>query len=165
VAVRDRGRHRNNRGQPHTGGLRQASRPHDDLAGLPRTKARQGRSRWSAAARHRGRPPVRCASPMVASASDAGIGAVTNVMDLKNHLARSRPAEFRHIAVRILSAQPATAVSFRRLPALCKKATFPRVSRQKSGLWPGSRTVAHTKHRFRRRVSARQVFNIRNLLA
>jgi hypothetical protein len=43
-------------------------------------------------------------APVPWSRLDAGIGAVTNAMDLKNHLARLHPDEFRHIAVRILSA-------------------------------------------------------------
>ena len=52
---------------------------------------------------------------------------------------------FRHSQVRILAPQPATAVSFRRLPALCKEATFPQVSGSGSGLWPGISDVCSQK--------------------
>jgi hypothetical protein len=64
TALTDR-RHR------RTGGLQQAPRQHDDIVGFPRPKPRQGRRRWSAAARNRCRSPVRCTGRVVASASAA----------------------------------------------------------------------------------------------
>jgi hypothetical protein len=46
-----------------------------------------------------------------------------------------RRVRIRHSAVRILAAQPATAVSYGRIPELREEATFPRVRGQKRGLW------------------------------
>jgi hypothetical protein len=73
VAVRNRNRYRDGRRHRRTGGLQQAPRQHDDIVGVPRAKPRQGRCRWSAAARNRCRAPVRCTDRMVASATDAGV--------------------------------------------------------------------------------------------
>jgi hypothetical protein len=77
VAVRNRNQYRDGRRHRHTGGLQQAPRQHDDIVGFPRAKPRQGRCRWSAAARNRCRPPVRCTGRMVASATDAGVRTLT----------------------------------------------------------------------------------------
>jgi hypothetical protein len=71
VAVRDRGRRCDNRQDRRTGGLQQAPRQHDDLAGLPRAEPRQRRRRRPAANRDRRRPLVRRNGRLVAPAPDA----------------------------------------------------------------------------------------------
>jgi hypothetical protein len=72
-----RPRGRDGRRHRRAGGLQQAPRQHDDIVGFPRAKPRQGRCRWSAAARNRYRPPFRCTGRMVASATDARVRTLT----------------------------------------------------------------------------------------
>ena len=71
VALRDRGRRRDNRRHRQAGGVQQAPRQHEHLASLSRTEPRQSRRRRSTATRYRRRPPVRRAGRVVAPASDA----------------------------------------------------------------------------------------------
>jgi DNA invertase Pin-like site-specific DNA recombinase len=78
MAVRDRGRLRDNRRHRRTAGLQHAPRQHDDLAGLPGTGPHQSRRRRSTATRDRRRSPVRRAGHMVAPASDARVRALTS---------------------------------------------------------------------------------------
>jgi hypothetical protein len=73
-----------------------------------------------------------------------------------------RPVRTRHSAVRILSAQPpATCVSPYRFPAFGKRSTFPTVSGQAGCLCRGKSAISDPRARFSKRVSARQIFNIR----
>jgi hypothetical protein len=73
-----------------------------------------------------------------------------------------RPVRTRHSAVRILSAQPATGVSPHRFPAFRKLSIFPAVMGQTGRLCRGKSVISDPRPRFSRRVSARQIFNIRN---
>jgi hypothetical protein len=54
------------------------TRPRRPVAnsGIPRAKSRQSCCRWSASARNRCRPSLRCTRRMVASATDAGVRAL-----------------------------------------------------------------------------------------
>jgi site-specific DNA recombinase len=88
VAVRGRGRRRDHRRHRGTGGLQQAPRQHDDLAGLPGTVPRQGRRRRRAAARGRRRPPVRRPGRVVAPAPDARARVLTTVFRAPDHRLR-----------------------------------------------------------------------------
>src|SRR5271168_5166069 len=70
---------RDNRRHRRTGGLQQAPRQHDHLAGLPRAAPRHGRRRRPTATRDRRRPLVRRAGRVVAPAPDARARALTAV--------------------------------------------------------------------------------------
>jgi hypothetical protein len=75
--------------------------------------------------------------------------------------ALNTPVRIRHSAVRILSAQPATAVSRGCVRGQRERAIFPEVSGRESGLWLAILGVSNRMPRIWPPVSGRPFFNIR----
>jgi hypothetical protein len=136
----------------------------------PRRPAGQDSERAIRAPERRQYRSVRARKPVLSGSSSCWFQAEwIMVRSASSPMSRSpmelvpRRARIRHIAVRILYAQPATRVSCLPFPVFGGVSTFPRVSGEGPGLWRRISDVSHQRPRISAPVSARRIFNIRNL--